>query len=165
VKFNHPFRVSVAIKDDKIEATFTKGFVNWREPKINGVAISGTDSDGKMRKGGPPVLQGDLKYDKYNRCYICLKVKVDDDGTMPEDPGDDYLSVVISKGIRKGHDLGRQYWLHPIAVIAKTTPPLLCQNVYFNLLHWVGVNTKDMFYSDPAPKGAAERYHHYFSSV
>lgn len=164
ISFDHPFRAFVGIKDKSIEVTFNQGYVNWREPLINGIPMSGRDSNGKMRDEGPPVLAGELQYDKYNRCYICLKIKVDDDGTIPEDAGDDYLSVVISTGARKFHNFGSEYWLHPIATIAKKNPPVVCQNVYFNLLHWVGMNTKDMFYAN-APEGASKKYHHYFSSV
>lgn len=164
LNFPHPFKMQVSIKEDLVEATFNPGYVNWAEPKIGGLPMSGKDLTNTKSQGPPPILRGALEYDKYNRCYICLKVKVDDDGTMPDDPDESYLSVVISKGTRKGHDLGREYWLHPLGVIAKGNPPVFCQNVHFNLLHWVGLNTKDVFFGDP-PEGAAKKYHHYFSSV
>jgi hypothetical protein len=164
IGFPHPFKMQVSVKDNKVEVTFNRGYVNWVEPKIDGAPMGGRDPADGGSRGMPPILKGDLKYDKYNRCYICLKVKVDDDGTMPEDPDEDYLSIVISNGTRKGHNLGGQYWLHPLGVIAKGDPPVFCQHVYFNLLHWVGLNTKDAFYSD-APAGLSKAYHHYFSSI
>lgn len=168
LSFPHPFRMQVSVKDGKVEVTFNRGYVNWAEPKVAGSPMSGDDPAKGGSRGAPPILKGSLEYDKYNRCYICLKVRVDDDGTMPKDPDESYLSIVVSKGTRRGHSLGGEYWLHPLGVIAKGAdgnPPVFCQNVYFNLLHWVGLNTKDVFYADSPPEGTAKKYHHYFTSV
>jgi hypothetical protein len=163
---NFAFQVTGGVKDGTVEVSVSRGFVNWREPKINGKPISGIDpTTGQIVSSGPPIISGPLVFDKYKRCYVCLRVKVDDDGTMPEDPGEDYLSVVISGGTRRGHDFGREYWLHPLAVIAMDRGiATLCQNVYFNLLHWVGLNTGDVYAQSP-PQGTARKYHHYFTSV
>lgn len=164
---NFAFQVTGGVKDDLVQVTVSRGFVNWREPKINGTPISGIDPvTGVIDPEGPPIITGPLEFDKYKRCYVCLKVKVDDDGTMPDDPGEDYLSVVVAGGTRKGHGFGREYWLHPLAVLAGDSDGMLtiCQNVYFNLLHWVGLNTGDVYAADP-PEGTAMKYHHYFTSI
>ena len=162
------FKVSGGVKDGVVEVTMGLGFLNWKEPKILGVPMSGIDRvTGNIAPPGPPIIKGPLAFDKYKRCYVCLKVKVDDDGSMPDDPGEDYLTVVVSSGTRKGHDLGREYWLHPLAVLAMGADgiPVLCQNVHFNLLHWVGLNTQHALKSEEAPEGTAKLYHHYFTSV
>lgn len=164
---NLAFQVTGGVKDGLVQVTVSRGFVNWREPKINGKPISGIDPyTGTIEAAGPPVITGPLAFDKYRRCYVCLKVKVDDDGTMPDNPGEDYLSVVVAGGTRRGHDFGREYWLHPLAVIAVGRDGMMtiCQNVHFNLLHWVGLNTGDVYDANP-PEGTAIKYHHYFTSV
>jgi hypothetical protein len=145
-----PFSVNGGIVGGVGSFVVSKGFVNGVEPTINGVPISG--EQGKP----PPEVVGKVEFDRYKRCYVCLKMVVDDEGKAD---GSNYASIVISKGIRKDHKLGPEAWLHPLAVIAQCEAGyIIYQNVHFNLIHWVG----------PGGGGsvsAASGYHHYFSSI
>lgn len=166
---NFPFKVErVSYDGGSIQVTVARGYVNWKEPKVGGKFIGGVSDTGKV--GPQPIIAGDLSFDEYNRCYVSLKVKVDDDGTMPQDPGEDYLTVVISKGRTWGsegakHDYGPGYWLHPIATINKEG--VVFQNVHFNLLHWVGINAgiTNQYAAFNRAKDNSLKFDHYFTSV
>jgi hypothetical protein len=145
-----PFSVKGGIIEGVGSFAVSKGFVNGVEPMINGVPISG------YLEKPPPSVVGQVEFDKYKRCYVCLKMVVDDEGKAASE---EYASVVISKGIRKDHALGPGAWLHPLAVIAQCEAGYtICQNVHFNLIHWVGP-------SGGGDVSEASGYHHYFSSI
>ena len=154
-----PFFVSGGVVENTVEVMIGRGYVNWREPVVGGKLISGVKADGTQEI--PPVVKGSISWDKYKRCYVCLRVKVNDIGGMPPEITEDDLTVVVSDGIRRAHDYGREYWLHPLATIAQGPGGyVFCQNVYFNILHWVGLTDGNV-----GDAGAAGRYHHYFAAI
>ena len=162
---NHPFRVNGSIDSGGVNVTIDMGFVNWREPKIGGQKIGGWGTDGK--RFPQPILSDSLKYDEYHRCYISLKVKVDDDGTMPADPPEDYLTIVVTNKRTCNHDYGPGYWLHPIAVINKSDRPKIVQCVHYNLLHYVGITAgiTGIFAAFNRVTGNAVKFSHFFTAI
>jgi hypothetical protein len=154
-----PFYVSGGVKDNVVQVVVGRGYVNWREPVVRGEPISGMKADGTT--GVPPAVRGPLAWDKYRRCYVCLRVRVGDNGGMPLVVTDDDLTVVVAGGIRRAHNYGREYWLHPLATIAEGAGGyVFCQNVYFNIAHWVGLTEGTV-----GEEGSAVRYHHYFAEI
>lgn len=121
--------------NDKLIVTVGRGTVNGYEPIVQGKPISGTGVDGRMMQGGPPQIEGTLEFDEFYRCYVCIKIKVDlSTGKMVTPPGEQDLTIVISKGTRLGHSYGREYWLHPIATYSKSG--VLAQVAYFDYMHY-----------------------------
>jgi hypothetical protein len=117
----------------RISISVGRGTVNGYEPIINGSPVSGIGADGKMMKGGPPTLSADAEFDKYGRCYVCIKVKVDPKtGNMKTPPTEDDLSIKITSKPKLEED--ESYWLHPIAVF--TEDGRMGQVAYFDYLHY-----------------------------
>jgi hypothetical protein len=129
---------------DKLIVTVGRGTVNGFEPIVNGKPISGTGADGRLMQGGQPEIVGLLEFDKYYRCYVCIKIRVEFIelgggvvvGKMPIPPSEEDLTIVISKGTRQAHSFGNEYWLHPIATISKMG--VLAQVGSFDYLHYTG---------------------------
>jgi hypothetical protein len=154
----------------EISVTVGKGTVNGYEPIVRGRAISGTGSDGRLHRDGPPVITGRAEF-RDRRCFVCIKVKVDmRTGKMPLPPGEENLTVVISKNIKNGES--PEYWLHPIALFTEpyTTSEgvevssELHQIAYFNLMHYV---SRPMYIMPVLgfEAGATDRIHHYLAAV
>jgi hypothetical protein len=121
--------------NDRLIVTVGRGTVNGYEPIVSGRPISGTGADGRLLQGGQPEISGALEFDKYYRCYVCIKIKVDRaTGKMASPPAEDDLTIVISKGTRLGHSYGNEYWLHPIATFSKFG--VLAQVAYFDFMHY-----------------------------
>ena len=132
------------VGNDKLVVTVGRGTVNGYEPIVSGKPISGTGADGRLMQGGQPEISGPLEFDKYHRCYVCIKIRVDfitlenGDviGKMPIPPSEQDLTIVISKGTRQGHSYGNEYWLHPIATFSKLG--VLAQVAHFDYMHYTG---------------------------
>ncbi len=123
--------------NDKLIVTVGRGTVNGYEPIVNGRPISGTGADGRTLQGGQPQIEGNLEFDKFRRCYVCIKIRVDlATGKMITPPGEEDLTIVISKGTRQAHSYGNEYWLHPIATYSKSG--VLGQVAYFDYMHFTG---------------------------
>ena len=121
--------------NDKLIVTVGRGTVNGFEPIVNGVPIS-----------SQPQIEGALEFDEFYRCYVCIKIKVNrETGKMATPPGEEDLTVVISKGTRLGHSYGNSYWLHPIATFSKMGG--LAQVAYFDYMHYPSNNGRYHYFA------------------
>lgn len=132
--FTGAWDVSGSVTDGKVNVTVGRGTVNGFEPIVSGVPIGGNGQP-------PPSIIGTAEYDKNDRCYICIKIKVDKKtGKMKVPPGEEDLTIKISKHTKLGES--SDYWLHPIALITKSGA--LGQIAYFDYLHFTSVSPSDL---------------------
>ena len=132
--------------NDKLVVTVGRGTVNGFEPIVSGKPISGTGADGRLMQGGQPQISGDLEFDEFYRCYVCIKIKIDRaTGKMATPPAEDDLTIVVSKGTRLGHSYGNSYWLHPIATFSKLG--VLAQVAYFDYMHYTSNNGRFHYFA------------------